>query len=181
MDEMTVQNEVIQKAMPDTIEPINWESVVRDELPRLYNYFRYRLGDEEAAEDLTSVVLEKGWVNRHRYRRDRAAFSAWLFAIARNEVVAYLRKRRPTLPLSMAEQAPDDTAEHVLEHSQDLQKLSHLLVDLPDRERELISLKFGADLNNREIAIVTGLGESNVGTILSRTMQKLRKQWEGSR
>lgn len=167
--------------MTATIEEINWESVVRNELPRLYNYFRYRLGDETAAEDLTSTVLEKAWLKRHRYRRDRASFSVWLFAIARNEVVAYLRKRRLTIPLSMAEQAPDETAEHVLEHSQDLQKLSRLLVDLPGRERELISLKFGADLNNREIAIVTGLGESNVGTILSRTLQRLREQWEGSR
>lgn len=179
-NEMTAQHEAIQKAMTARIEEINWESVVGNELPKLYNYFRYRLGDEAAAEDLTSTVLEKAWLKRHRYRRDRASFSVWLFAIARNEVVAYLRKRHPIMPLSMAEKAPGETAEQVLEHSQDLQRLSHLLSDLPEREREIISLKFGADLNNREIGIVTGFGESNVGTILSRTLQKLRKQWEGS-
>lgn len=167
--------------MTATIEEINWESVVRDELPRLYNYFRYRLGDEAAAEDLTSRVLEKAWLKRHRYRRDRAAFSIWLFAIARNEVVAYLRKRHITVPLSMTESSEDETVEQVLEHTQDLQRLSQLLGDLADREHELLALKYGADLNNREIAVVTGLGESNVGTILSRTLQKLREQWEGSR
>jgi len=166
--------------MTSSIEEINWDSVVSNELPRLYNYFRYRLGNELAAEDLTSLVLEKAWLKRHRYHKDRAAFSAWLFAIAKNEVVAYLRKRRISVPISVAEKATGETAEHVLEHSQDLQKLSHLLADLPERERELISLKFGADLNNREIATITSLSESNVGTILSRVIQKLREQWEGT-
>lgn len=164
--------------MAAPMEDIDWESVVTNELPRLYNYFRYRLGDEAVAEDLTSQVLEKAWLKRHRYRRDRAAFSAWLFGIAKNEVVAYLRKRRISLPISMADKATGETAEHILEHSQDLQTLSNLLAGLPERERELVSLKFGADLNNREISTVTGLSESNVGTILSQVLQKLREQWK---
>jgi RNA polymerase sigma factor (sigma-70 family) len=67
------------------------------------------------------------------------------------------------------------------EQAQDLGQLSHLLANLPERERELVSLKFGADLNNREISTITGLSESNVGTILSRVLQKLREQWEGAR
>ena len=90
---MTLQNEALQQAIRTSIEDINWDAVVSNELPRLYNYFRYRLGDESVAEDLTSVVLEKAWLKRHRYHKDRAAFSTWLFAIAQNEVIAYLRRR----------------------------------------------------------------------------------------
>lgn len=178
---MTVQNKAIQTSMTAAVEEIDWNSVVNNELPRLYNYFRYRLGDEGVAEDLTSVVLEKGWLKRHRYRKDRAAFSVWLFSIAKNEVIGYLRKRQVSLPISMAETASDETIEHSLEQSQDIQQLSCLLAGLSERERELISLKFGADLNNREIAAITGLSESNVGTLLSRVLQKLREQWEGAR
>jgi RNA polymerase sigma-70 factor, ECF subfamily len=48
---------------------------------------------------------------------------------------------------------------------------------LPERERELLALKFGAGATNRDIARVTGLSESNVGTILHRTVQALRSQW----
>jgi len=175
---MTVQNKAIQKSMMTSVEEINWDSVVNNELPRLYNYFRYRLGDESIAEDLTSVVLEKSWLKRHRYRKDRAAFSVWLFSIAKNEVIDYLRKRQVSFPISMAETVMGETIEHRLEQSQDIQQLSHLLADLTERERELISLKFGADLNNREISTVIGLSESNVGTILSRVLQKLREQWK---
>jgi len=168
----------MQKTMRSSVEDINWDSVVNNELPRLHNYFRYRLGDESVAEELTSTVLEKAWLKRHRYRKDRASFSTWLFAIAQNEVVGYLRKRQISLPISMAETATGETAEYGLEQSQDIQHLSRLLADLPARERELISLKFGADLNNREISAITGLSESNVGTILNRVMQKLREQWK---
>jgi RNA polymerase sigma factor (sigma-70 family) len=175
---MTIQNKAIRKIMAVSVEEINWDSVVKDELPRLYNYFRYRLGDEGVAEDLTSVVLERAWLKRHQYSNDRAAFSVWLFSIAKNEVVNYLRKRQISLPISLAEKVSGETIEHRLEHSQDIQQLSRLLVDLPERECELISLKFGADLNNREISKITGLSESNVGTILSRVLQKLREQWK---
>lgn len=165
--------------MTTSIDDINWDSVVSNELPRLYNYFRYRLGDEAVAEDLTSVVLEKAWTKRHRYRKDRAAFSTWLFAIAQNEVITYIRRRRITLPISMAEKVTGETTEDMTEQAQDLGQLSHLLINLHERERELVSLKFGADLNNREISTLTGLSESNVGTILSRVLQKLREQMEG--
>ncbi|MBE7536363.1 MAG: sigma-70 family RNA polymerase sigma factor [Anaerolineales bacterium] len=176
-----MQNEAIGKTMTASVEDINWDSVVKDELPRLYNYFRYRLGDESVAEELTSTVLEKAWTKRHRYRKDRATFSTWLFAIARNEVITYLRKRRITLPISMAEEVTSETTEKMAEQSQDLSYLSHLLADLPEREREIISLKFGADLNNREISTVMKLSESNVGTILSRALQKLLEQMEGAK
>jgi len=178
---MTLQNEAIQKTMTTSIDDINWDSVVSNELPRLYNYFRYRLGDDSVAEDLTSVVLEKAWTKRHRYRKDRAAFSTWLFAIAQNEVISYLRKRRITLPISMAEEVTSETAEDMAEQAQDFGQLSSLLANLPERERELVSLKFGADLNNREISVITRLSESNVGTLLSRILQKLREQMEGTR
>ena len=53
-----------------------------------------------------------------------------------------------------------------------------LLERLPERERSLVALKYGAELNNREIVRQTGLSESNVGTILFRAVNKLREEWE---
>lgn len=59
----------------------------------------------------------------------------------------------------------------------DLSRLGRLTARLPEREQELIALKYGAALNNREIARLTGLSESNVGTSLYRIVQTLRSQW----
>jgi RNA polymerase sigma-70 factor (ECF subfamily) len=52
-----------------------------------------------------------------------------------------------------------------------------LTLSLSDRERELIALKYGAELNNRLIARLTGLSESNVGSILHRVIGSLREKW----
>ena len=57
------------------------------------------------------------------------------------------------------------------------QRLAALLETLPPRERELIAMKYGADMTNRAIARATGLSESNVGTILHRGVESLRVRW----
>ena len=51
-------------ARASTAEP-NWDAVYAEQLPRVYNFFRYRLRDTAAAEDLTSQTFEKAW--RARY------------------------------------------------------------------------------------------------------------------
>jgi RNA polymerase sigma-70 factor (ECF subfamily) len=63
-----------------------------------------------------------------------------------------------------------------------VRRLQRLLGGLSARERELLALKYGADATNRDIATLTGLRESNVGTILHRTVAALRAAWgEGGR
>jgi RNA polymerase sigma-70 factor (ECF subfamily) len=52
-----------------------------------------------------------------------------------------------------------------------------LVAKLPERERELLSLKYGAGATNRTIAELMNMSESNVGTILHRTVQELRARW----
>lgn len=161
-----------------SITEVDWEAVYVEQLPRIYNYFRFRLGSEVDVEELTSATFEKAWRARDRYRRDIAGFSTWLFSIAQNAAIDYLRTRRRHLPLDAALELPSDTnPEHDVQHASDLARLAEITRDLPERERELIALKYGAALNNREIARLTGLGESNVGTILHRVVRVLRERW----
>jgi RNA polymerase sigma-70 factor (ECF subfamily) len=156
----------------------DWDALYEVELPRVYNYFRYRVGAGAVAEDLTSVTFEKAWRARHRYRRDLAAFSTWLMTIARNVAVDHYRQQRAFVPLEAAADLPaGETPEQAAERRSDVARLVRLLERLPERERELLALKYGADLTNRAIARLTGLSESNVGTILHRTIQGLRDEW----
>lgn len=158
---------------------VDWDEVYAEQLPRVYNFFRYRVGDGALAEDLTSVTFEKAWRGRNRYRHDLGRFGTWLMAIARNVAVDHYRGRRPDAPLEEAEAvaAAGPTPEQLAEHRSDLERLGGLIAALPERERDLISLKYGADLNNREIARLTGMSESNVGTRLHRAVQTLRARW----
>src|SRR5882762_1388586 len=124
----------------------DWDALYAEQLPRVYNFFRYRVGDGTVAEDLTSLTFEKAWVARQRYRRDLGAFSTWLMTIARNVATDYYRRRRDHAPL--------------------------------ERDRDLVSLKYGAGLTNRVIARHMKLTETNVGTLLHRAVQKLRAGWQ---
>jgi RNA polymerase sigma-70 factor (ECF subfamily) len=76
-----------------------------------------------------------------------------------------------------AEAVAEGGPEAEQERASDLARLESLVTTLPTRERELLALKYGAGANNREIAAVTGLSESNVGTILHRSVQALRERW----
>jgi RNA polymerase sigma-70 factor (ECF subfamily) len=156
----------------------DWDAVYAEQLPRVYNFFRYRLGNNALAEDLTSRTFEKAWSARARYRRDLAGFSTWLISIARNVAADHFRAQRSHLPLEAAEEVtaartPHDDAAL----DSDLARLGALLKDLPQREQELVALKYGAEATNRAIAELTGLSESNVGTILHRVVQALRRDW----
>jgi len=156
----------------------DWDALYAEQLPRVYNFFRYRIGDGPEAEDLTSITFEKAWRARDRYRRDLAAFSTWLLVIARNVAVDHHRQRRDHAPLEAAASvAAGETPEELAIRRSDRDRLAQLLERLPERERELVALKYGAGLTNRAIARMTQLSESNVGTILHRTIQELRAGW----
>jgi len=178
---MTAENvlfgRVLAWAAPAT--EVDWDAVYAEQLPRVYNFFRYRVGDGPVAEDLTSATFEKAWRGRNRYRRDLGAFGTWLMAIARNVAVDHYRRRRPEAPLedAYAVAAAGSGPEELAERRSDMERLGGLIAALPERERELIALKYGSELNNREIARLTGLSESNVGTRLHRAVQTLRARW----
>jgi RNA polymerase sigma-70 factor (ECF subfamily) len=159
----------------------DWDVVYAEQLPRVYNFFRYRCGPGADVEDLTARTFEKAWRARHRYRRDLAGFGTWLLSIARNVAIDEFRARRAHLPLEGAAgvEAGGRSPEDAAVFQSDAARLAALLERLPERDRELLSLKYGAGMTNRDIAAATGLSESNVGTILHRALQALRRQWPG--
>lgn len=165
--------------MTATQTDADWNAVYQRELPRIYNYFRYRLGDNAVAEDLTAATFEKAWKARARYRRDLAGFSTWLLTIARNLATDYWRARREVVSFdTLAEQPAPDSPHESYTRRAELERLGALLAQLSERERELVALKYGAQLNNREIARQLHWSESNVGTTLHRIVTRLRERWE---
>jgi RNA polymerase sigma-70 factor (ECF subfamily) len=156
----------------------DWDPVYRELLPRIYNYFRYRVGPGPEAEDLTSETFVRAWQARERYRGDLGAFSTWLYTIAERLAIDHFRSRKDYAPLELAEHIPAGlTPEDLAAQQSDALRLAHLLAGMPERDREVLALKYGADLSNREIARLRGLTESNVGTILHRSILALRAKW----
>jgi len=164
-------------------EPIDWDAVYAAELPRVYNFFLYKVGDREHAQDLTATTFERAWKLRSRYHPARAAISTWLFGIARNVLKGHYRKIRLSgqrqQDITLLEEMPAKVdLEKIVQQQQEKDRLRRILLELPAREQDLVALKYGAGLTNREIAQVAGLSESNVGSILHRTVTKVRARLE---
>jgi RNA polymerase sigma-70 factor (ECF subfamily) len=139
-------------------------------------FLRFLVGTPEVAEDLTSLVFEKALTHFAEVRTPDSA-GAWLFRIARNCASDYFQRCNPHVSLEhlLPNRHPqaDSLEEEMIAREEQRVLLTHL-GRLSEREREVIGLKFAAGLNNREIARVLQIPEGTVGSLLYRTLRRLR-------
>lgn len=107
---------------------IDWEAVYTEQLPRIYNFFRYRLCDDQLAEDLTATTFEHAWRSREQYSGAKGAITTWLFAIARHDAIDYLRRDCPEVSLDVAlNVGRDPPMDDLVQHDCDLVHLAELV------------------------------------------------------
>ena len=161
-------------------EPAAFVAIYDHYFPRVYNYVRYRVREADAADDIASQVFERALVNIGRYQSERAPFAVWLFAIARNAVNDHLRAqwrhRRLSLEVLHDQPSSDPQPEEITARNERRSRLLSAVAHLSERERDILGLKFGAGLTNRNIGELAGLSESNVGVIVYRAVRRLRTE-----
>jgi RNA polymerase sigma-70 factor, ECF subfamily len=158
---------------------IDWAAVYEELLPKVYHYFCLRIGDRIEAEDLTAATFERAWRDRERYRKDLGTFTNWLFGIAHHVAIHHFRQSKPVEDIDRSLTEPiDRPTEELATRQEEFERLASMLTSFPEREREIFSLKYGAQFTNRSIARIIGITESNVGTILYRIVSRLKEQWE---
>jgi RNA polymerase sigma factor (sigma-70 family) len=163
---------------PD-VEGGSWErleALYRTSRDDVYAYVATLLRDPVAAEDVTALAFERAYRRRTTFDRRRGVERAWLFGIARNAALDELRRRKRVAgllvdPEDVSAPSPADGAEVALRRT----VVRSAIAALNGREREIVALKFHAGLTNGEIGRVLGLSETAAGTLLYRTMEKLRR------
>ena len=142
---------------------------------RVYAYVAYRLGDGPDAEDVTSTVFENAVRYADSYDAARGDPLPWLLGIARRCIAQELVGREPAaLQLRDESDGRDLEAETV-----DRLTLRAALQRLSDRDRELIALRYGADLRTRQIAELLGSTQNAVDVAVHRALARLRAALEG--
>ena len=146
--------------------------------PRVYRYILARTGNINDAEDLTEEVFLRVLDAIERFQWRDAPFSAWLFRIAHNAVISQRRRdgaRGRPAPLSEAlpvnTQGPEETVENRLA----LNQIMRAAQNLPEAQRLVISLRFGAGLSVAETAKALGKGQGNIKVIQHKAIAKLRE------
>jgi RNA polymerase sigma-70 factor (ECF subfamily) len=156
----------------------SYNQAVEDHMSDVYAFFVYRLSSRTDAEDLTQTTFERAYRAWGRYDARRASVRTWLLAIARNLLIDHYRRgsgrREQPLDDELGVPAPDQGFDLGVAPA-----LVAALGMLGEREREIIALRFGADMSGPEIAALTGLTLANVQQIMSRSLRRLRTELDG--
>jgi RNA polymerase sigma-70 factor (ECF subfamily) len=138
----------------------------------VYAYVAYRLGSGPDADDVTSETMEHAYRYRDRYDPAKGEPMAWLIGIARNCVADLVARRERVVDESLPESATEEMEEQAMRRL----SLTRAVARLDERERELIALRYGADLTARQIAGVLGLRPNAVEVALHRALGRLRAE-----
>jgi RNA polymerase sigma-70 factor (ECF subfamily) len=161
-------------AAPVTADAGWFEDLYRATVADVHAYVGSLLRDAAAAEDITAVAFERAYRRRAIFNSSRGSARAWLFGIARNAALDELRRRRRTASL-LGEVTADEPVVEDEERRMRHDAVRVGLDRLEPADRELILLKFHAQLSNAELARVLECSVSNAGTRLCRALARLRE------
>ena len=139
---------------------------------RVYSYVAYRLGDGPDAEDVTNDVFERALRYRASYDESRGQPLPWLLGIARR-CVDDARAAGRAIPTGI-EQVEASSGEDVGADVVERMSLAAAIERLDDRDRDLVALRYGADLTARQIGEILGLRPNAVEVALHRALTRLR-------
>jgi RNA polymerase sigma-70 factor (ECF subfamily) len=158
------------KAMIGSLYEQYYDSIVR--------YIFIRINDQNEAENLGGEVFLRALQSLDSYRGHAEQARGWLFKIAHNLVVDYLRKmsQRKTLPLSQVEVRDRVSTEETVETKLEMERLSRALQQLTPAQREVIGLRFFAGLSSAEVGRLLGKSSGAVREMQRAAVETLRRE-----
>ena len=144
---------------------------------KIYRYVTLKIGNKTEAEDMTQQVFLNALQSISSFKWKGIPFSAWLFRIAHNLVVDYLRKKtkQTTTPLDESLVSSDSNPQLMAEHKLDIERLVSATKQLTRAQREVISLRFAGELPVAQVANVMGRSQGAVKALQRSAIIALRK------
>jgi len=183
---------IIKRAL-STGDPKAYNELMKLYRDPLYYMLYEKVGDEELAKDLTIEALGKAFKKLHMYTPDYV-FSTWLFTVARNNCIDYLRKHKlPTISIDkmMIDEdgkrntfdlkSNDPDPEKIMIKKQRIAILRHIVDQLKPKYRDLVKLRYFKELSYEEIATTLDVPLGTVKAQLHRSRAQLFKIMSGSK
>jgi len=145
---------------------------------KIFRYIVLKIGNQTEAEDMTQQVFIKAYESIGSYQWQGVPFTAWLFRIAHNQMVDYVRKqsKKPTIPLDESLPIADDSdLEHDVETKIEMEKVVLATKQLTKAQREVISLRFAGGLSITEAAKTMRKSEGAIKALQHSAILALRK------
>lgn len=146
----------------------------------VYRVLRGLTRSEADAEELLQDVFIKAFASLHRYQpQESARFVSWLMTIARNSVFNQRRKLGRLEPLTPQHLAGLEQPDTTAGSTQDLRSaLLSILAELPERDRWIITLRYGGELTADEVAAQCGVTAENIRKVTQRQRAYLKARLE---
>jgi RNA polymerase sigma-70 factor (ECF subfamily) len=149
-----------------------------DHFDKIFRYVVLKIGNSAEAEDMTQQVFIRAYESIGSYRWQGIPFSAWLFRIAHNQMVDFVRKqsKKPWVPLD--ESLPimsNSNPEHDVEVKMEMEKVVAASKQLTKAQQEVISLRFAGGLSITEAAKAMHKSEGAIKALQHSAISALRK------
>lgn len=147
--------------------------------PKIYGFVIKRVGHQQVAEDIVSVVFIKVYANINKYKKRKCSFSAWIYKITNNTLIDYYRKtgKRKSVPLEGVPEVNFAVDPIDIEAIQDAKTVRVVIEKLSPKYQQILNLKFFAQLDNGEIAEVLDVTANNAGVLIYRALQSFKKHY----
>lgn len=137
-------------------------------------------GNKEDANDLVQDTFVKVFVNLEKYD-PKYTFGQWIYTIARNTFIDYVRRRRENLSIESLASAPslaptaDEEPDQRIINEQHGVQIERCMASLPEKYRQMAEMRFVRELSYEEIALQMGLPIGTVKTQIHRARERLCK------
>jgi RNA polymerase sigma-70 factor (ECF subfamily) len=190
---------LIQKAKD--FESDAWTQIYQRYYPKIYAYLHHRLEDTKTAEDIAADVFSRACEKIGSYKYRGTPLLAWLYRIAHNQMVDYIRReakmntkplteetlaqsstdyirreaKMNTKPLTEETLAQSSTEQDTTKGTLIREELKAVLRNLTEDQRQVILLKFFGDLSNAEVVGIIGKSEGAVKALQHRALASLKR------
>jgi RNA polymerase sigma-70 factor (ECF subfamily) len=149
--------------------------------PRAFGHALRMLGDRAEAEDVAQEAMLRLWRIAPDWRQGEAKVTTWLYRVVSNLCTDRLRKARRTAPLDAVDDppSPEPGAVAQMAEADRIAALHAALMELPERQREAVSLRHLEGLANPEIAAVMDISVEAVESLTARGRRALQRRLEG--
>lgn len=155
----------------------DFERIFRKHAQGLYGFLAYRTGNDSLAEDLLGDVFERVVRSGHRFDRRKGTEQAWIYTIALNCLRDHARSAQAeSRALERVASGGSSDAHRELDRIESRDLVSRGLGRLEPAERDVVALRYGADLRLQDIARLIAEPESTVQARLYRGLRKLRAE-----
>lgn len=145
---------------------------------KIYRYLSFRIGDRTEAEDMTQQVFLKALQSITSFRWKGVPFTAWLYRIARNQIIDRQRKktkRQSDVPIEDTLLTSDDDPQTITEQNMDIEMVLSATQRLTEAQREVISLRFTSQLPISEVAGIMGKNQGAIKALQHSAIAALRR------